>query len=224
MTVLFNANTRSAYQAGYYTGSYRIGDLLGRGDFGLGALDRNDGELVVDSGCAWRTAADGSTSELVADATTPYATVIPFTAERTFEVAAPTDKQGFERRLATSIPLLNRTWAVRIRGTFAHVIAGASAPQQRPYRPLADVMPTYNYLRHDNTKGTLVAFHCPICLTGIDYVGAHYHWLSDDRTQGGHVTDFSIHHASVEACEATTYTVDLPTAESFYELDLTPFH
>jgi len=31
---LYNANTRSAYQAGYYTGTFTIADLLVHGDTG----------------------------------------------------------------------------------------------------------------------------------------------------------------------------------------------
>jgi acetolactate decarboxylase len=226
MTVLFNANTRSAYQAGYYTGALTIRDLLAHGDVGLGALEGNDGELVINGGRAYRTAADGSTTELPPEATTPYATVVPFTAGRSFPVSA-TDRAGVERLLAASLPLVNRTWALRIHGSFEFVTAGASQRQQPPYAPLEEVMATYRYLRHTQTTGTLVAFHCPAYLTGIDYVGAHYHWLSDDHTQGGHVAadaDFAVRQATVEACEATSYTVELPTDGAFYELDLTPYH
>ncbi|MGH7883874.1 MAG: acetolactate decarboxylase, partial [Candidatus Dormibacteraceae bacterium] len=68
------------------------------------------------------------------------------------------------------------------------------------------------------------AFHCPVFLTGVDYVGAHYHFLSDDHIHGGHVIDFAIVTATIAACEATSYTVDLPQGNEFTQLDLTPFH
>lgn len=73
MTRLFNANTRSAYQAGYYTGYFTIADILTHGDTGLGALDGNDGELLINSGTAWRTAADGTTHRLAPETTSPFA-------------------------------------------------------------------------------------------------------------------------------------------------------
>ncbi len=224
MAVLFNANTRSAYQGGYYTGSHRISDVLTHGDTGLGALDGNDGELVIDRGVAYRTAEDGSTAELDGGVGTPYATVIPFRAEQSFGIDDPLDRAAFERRLAGLIPLANRIWALRIHGHFSAVTAGASARQRPPYRPLAEVMPTYHNLTHIDTTGTLVAFHCPIFLTGTDHVGGHYHWLSDDHGQGGHVVDFRLTRASVEVCEAAGYAVDLPTTAEFRDLDLAPYY
>ena len=222
MTTLFNVNTRSAYEAGCYAGSHRLDYVLKFGDFGLGALDHNDGDLVVEGGRAYRTAFDGVTKELPAEATTSYASVIPFVVDCGFEVAAPAGKAEFERLLAASIPLANRIWALRIRGTFAHVVSGASRAQNVPYRPLAEVLPTYNFRRHEKTAGTLVAFHSPVYFSGIGVVGPHYHWLSDDRAQGGHATDFAIEHAVVEVCEATGFAFELPATEAFRDLDLAP--
>jgi len=85
-------------------------------------------------------------------------------------------------------------------------------------------MADYQNQTWTDTTGTLIAFHCPIYLTGIDYVGAHYHWLSDDRTHGGHVADFTTADVTVEACEADSYTTQLPATDEFHDLDLTPFY
>jgi acetolactate decarboxylase len=224
VTTLYNANTRSAYQAGYYTGTFTVAGILTHGDTGLGALDGNDGELVIDAGQAWRIAADGTTSRLEPDATSPFATVIRWHTDRQFELPDPLAKDGFETELARCLPLHNRTWALRIHGTFGHVTAGASDRQHRPYRPLAAVMTDYSNQTSRGTTGTLVAFHCPVYLTGIDYVGAHYHWLSDDHRHGGHVTDFTTGRVTVQGCEAHSYTTELPTTAEFHGLDLTPYH
>jgi acetolactate decarboxylase len=224
MITLFNANTRSAYQAGYYDGAFTIGDLLAKGDFGLGALARNDGELVVLDGVAWRTTENGTTTRLGADDGTPYATVLPFRAERALEVTGALGKDAFEAFVARSVPLANRIWALRIRGRLAFVEAGASGPQSQPYRPLAEVFATYTMHRHEDVDGTLVAFACPDFLHGVDFVGFHYHLLSDDCEHGGHVVDFEIVAGTVELCEATAYRVALPGDVAFHALSLGPFH
>lgn len=221
---LFNANTRSAYQAGFYDGAFAIGELLHHGDFGLGALEHNDGELVILDGEAWRTAEDGSTHKLDPTARTPYATVLPFRVQHALAIEAPLTKEKFETFVDEALPLNNRIWALRISGTFDYVVAGASGPQTQPYRPLAEVLATYTLHRTESFDGTLVAFACPVFLTGVDFVGFHYHLLSADHEHGGHVTDFAIREARVEVCEATSYTVALPPADLFRELDLGPFH
>jgi acetolactate decarboxylase len=224
MTTLFNANVRSAYQAGYYDGFCTLEHLLAQGDFGLGALDRNDGELVVLDGIAWRTAEDGTTTRLEPDHTTPYATVLPFRAERALDLPGPLGKGAFEAFIGQSLPLANRIWALRIHGRFAFVEGGASGPQERPYRPLAEVFPTYTMRRRDDFDGTLVAFACPDFLHGVDFIGFHYHLLSDDLEHGGHVLDFEVASGTVELCEADGYRVALPGDGAFHGLALGQFH
>jgi acetolactate decarboxylase len=209
MAMLFNVNIRSAYEAGSYQGTHPIGYVLARGDFGLGALHGNDGDLVIEGGRAYRTAFDGTTSDLSPDTTISYATVVAFTADRRFEVTTAMDREDFEELLAANVPLADRIWALRISGVFAHVTSGASKAQREPYRPLAEVLPEYNFLRHEDTAGALVSFHSPEFLAGVSLVGLHYHRLSGDRSQGGHVTDFTIERAVVEACEATGFTFEL---------------
>jgi acetolactate decarboxylase len=209
MAVLFNINTRSAYEAGSYQGTHPIGYVLARGGFGLGALHGNDGDLVIEGGRAYRTAFDGSTSDLSPDATVSYGTVVDFTADHSFEVTTAIGREDFEKLLAASVPLADRIWALRISGVFTHVTSGASKAQRYPYRPLAEVLPEYNFLRHEDIAGTLVSFYNPEFLSGICLAGLHYHWLSGDHSQGGHVTDFAVQRAVVEACEATGFTFEL---------------
>jgi acetolactate decarboxylase len=44
---LINASVRAAYLAGVYDGFIPVGTLCAHGDFGLGAADRNGGELTM---------------------------------------------------------------------------------------------------------------------------------------------------------------------------------
>jgi acetolactate decarboxylase len=194
------------------------------GNTGLGALDGNDGELVIDQGVAWRSAADGTTHQLDGAATSPYATVIPFSAEHHLDLDQQLDSESFEDYLAEALPLRNRIWALRIHGTFTTITAGASLRQPEPTRRLAEVMNEYRRHTWCNTSGTLVGFHCPIYLSGIDYVGAHYHWLSDDHQEGGHVFAFTTSQVTIEACQAHAYMTQLPDVREFHGLDLSPFH
>jgi acetolactate decarboxylase len=156
---------------------------------------------VIDRGVAYRSGADGVTAGLAPDATSPYATVIPFAAEERFALDGALHREAFEAELGRRLPLANRIWALRIEGRFEHVTAGASERQRPPFRPLAAVMPAYRTITGRDVTGTLVAFHCPVVLTGVDYVGGHYPWLPDDRAGGGHVFGFATREVTVEACE-----------------------
>lgn len=212
MATLFTVNTRAAYRAGAYDGTHAIDELRRHGTFGLGATDHNDGEFVMVDGRAYRTSLDGTTTELDDWTTTPYAAVLPFEAVPIRSAPTRGAKTPFEDQLAQTLLTAGRGWAVRIHGTFSYVEAGASAWQPTPYRPLHEVFPEYNWIRHDQTTGTLVGVAMPDCFSGIDVPGFHFHWLSDDRLQGGHVTDYVADDVRADACEMTTFTFDLRSA------------
>lgn len=213
MTTVYTANTRAIYRAGSYAGTHTVGELRRHGTFGLGALDRNDGEFVMVDGRAYRTARDGTTTELDDSATTPYAVVLPFRPALIESLPTGGAKMELEDWLAQTLLADGRGWAVRIHGLFARVAAGASAPQLEPYRPLHEVFPEYHWLRHDQTVGTLVGLAMPACFSSIDVPGFHFHWLSDDHRQGGHVVDYVADDVRVEVCEATTFTFGLASRD-----------
>jgi acetolactate decarboxylase len=224
MTALYNANTRSAYQAGYYLGSFSIGTILRHGDTGLGACDGNDGELVIDRGKAWRSDVHGVNHELNDDDTSPFATVVAWQSADRFTVDQPMNRAEFDAAIGARLPLDNRIWALRVSGQFDRVTAGASARQHAPTRPLEEVMAEYSRHTWTDTAGSLIGFYGPPFLKGVDYVGFHYHWLSDDHQHGGHVFDYAPRSVVVEAQEVSSYTTELPASEDFYRLDLAPFH
>jgi acetolactate decarboxylase len=108
MTTLYNANVRAAYVAGEDDGTRTIDQVVAHGGFGLGARDRNDGELIILGGRAYRTAYDGTTSLLPADATTPYATAMRFMPDGAIRVDDKLDSAGLAGWLAERIDLSNR--------------------------------------------------------------------------------------------------------------------
>lgn len=114
MTNMYTVNTRTMYRAGAYAGTHSIGELRHHGDFGLGALDQNDGEFVMLDGQAHRTDQDGTTTELDETATTPYAAVLPFQPTPLDSLPTSGDKAELENQLAGDLPTTSCGWAVRI--------------------------------------------------------------------------------------------------------------
>lgn len=51
---LFQYNTLAALMAGMYSGNFTIGELLKRGNLGIGTLDAIDGELIILDGKAYQ--------------------------------------------------------------------------------------------------------------------------------------------------------------------------
>ena len=60
--------------------------------------------------------------------------------------------------------------------------------QQPPYRPLAEVIKAQQVVHtFDDVDGTLIGFRFPAATTSVNVPGWHFHFLSADRSRGGHV-------------------------------------
>jgi acetolactate decarboxylase len=218
--VLVNASVRAAYLAGVYDGFLPVGALRARGDFGLGAADRNDGELVMLDGRCYSARGDGTVVELADDALVPFASVTRFRPERRLHIAGPLPRAAFEARLDAWLPGANRMFALRVHGRFTRVVAGASDAQAAPYRRFTEVYPEYHLIPRDGVRGTLVGFRMPAMLRDISKQGYHFHLLSDDRQAGGHVDDEVVEDVEVEAAELHGVEIDVPDSAGFQAAEL----
>jgi len=55
----------------------------------------------------------------------------------------------------------------------------------------------------ENISGQIVGFRSPAYVKGIGVPGYHLHFISDDRTRGGHILGFEIAEAksAVDVCD-----------------------
>ena len=62
-----------------------------------------------------------------------------------------------------------------------------SVPAQESYRPLVEVAADQPEFSFTDAEGTLAGFYTPSFMQSVNVPGLHLHFLSDDRTQGGHL-------------------------------------
>jgi acetolactate decarboxylase len=67
----------------------------------------------------------------------------------------------------------------------------------------------------DNIKGTLVCVYFPDYMDGINAPGWHIHFLSEDRTKGGHVFDLKMIRGSVRLDKIQRIEIQLPREPAF---------
>lgn len=106
-------------------------------------------------------------------------------------------------------------FALRIHGRFAHVLAGSSAAQSKPYRRFTDVKAEYHLIPREGVIGTLAGFRMPTMRARY----YHFHLISDDRRAGGHVDDEVIDEVDVEAQELHRVEIILPNSPAFIAAD-----
>jgi acetolactate decarboxylase len=73
----------------------------------------------------------------------------------------------------------------------------------------------------EEISGTIVGFRCPPFVKGINVPGYHLHFISDDRSKGGHILSFQIETGTAEIDVLDQYVLTLPSsAREFSTLDL----
>ena len=217
---IYQVSTINALLEGCFDGKVDFREIKKHGDFGIGALDGVDGELVGLDGLFLQIKGDGSIHPVPDSMTTPYAIVTFFEPDQSAEVRDAENYAQLEAFLDSLIETKNIFFAVRIEGEFAYVKARSVPKQIKPYRPLVDVIKDQSVFEFDKVRGVLVGFRCPSYVAGLNFPGYHFHFINETRTAGGHLIDVKIAKARVEIDISHNFSLALPKGEDFYRLDL----
>jgi acetolactate decarboxylase len=208
--VLFQASTIGALLDGAYEGDVSFAELAEHGDQGLGTLNALDGEMIAVDGRFYRAAVDGTINEVEPQARTPFAVLTWFTPTVEARVNGPLSHADLLATLDRHLPEGTVACAVRIDGSFELVHARSVPRQERPYRPLAEVVSDQRVFDLDEVEGTMVGFRFPDYSEGIEVSGYHLHFISADRSRGGHVLECRPRAAVAQIDASTDLHVELP--------------
>ena len=209
-----------ALMAGVYDGDYAIGDLKQHGDIGIGTLNALDGELVYVDGQMFQVRVDGKVCPVPDSVRTPLATVTWLDRDISLKAVSAASLAEFTCILDRVLPSSNLFYAVRADGEFDYVKTRSVPKQQKPYRPLVDVVKNQAVFEFQRVKGTLVGFRCPPFVKGINVPGYHFHFLTDDRKGGGHVLDLRVIGLDVALDPSDSIFMALPQGTDFQKADL----
>lgn len=185
-------------------------ELLELGDLGTGTFDRMDGEMVVVDGKIYQVKADGKVYAPDPDNRTPFATICHFHPDLTWTISEPVDLEALERLIDQRAPNQNVFCAIRVEGTFSYMHTHALRRQSKPYPPTAEVVRGVAKFEMKDVSGTIVGFRAPPYVKGINDAGYHLHFLSDDKTQGGHIRTFVMDRGTCAIDICSNHFVILP--------------
>ncbi len=218
--VIFQHSTLGALLIGLYEGDLPFGEVLQRGNIGLGTFQGVDGELVVLDGKAYRIRVDGSVSQVEDSTLTPFAVVTFFEPDLTFELENVESYESFQQQLDALLPSQNLLYALRVKATFDTLTTRSVPVQTSPYPPLVDVVANQTTFDLAGSSGTMVGFKLPPYLSEINATGYHFHFIDDARSKGGHVLNFSGVNLKVEVDVSDRLELDLPEQDDFLNADL----
>ncbi len=217
---------------GLYDGFATIGRVLAKGDTGLGASDKVDGEAIVIDGRVYRLGAENGEPDVTLSRrsdTTPFMAVTTFdtdaratfsgieslgakNADGTFRASS---LMGSIEQLIATHPNLapagdpdpDTTWSptyvFRISGRLDTVQSRTFTTPARnadgTYPTLPTVVANQTVFIDHDVQADLVVVWCPpeMGAAGVNVAGTHVHWISKDRTLGGHVLDLQAGSLSV---------------------------
>ncbi len=184
---LFQASTIGALLDGAYDGDVTFAQLAEHGDLGLGTLNGLDGEMIAVDGRFFRADVDGIVNPVDPELRTPFAVLVWFMPTIEFELGIPPAEETLEASLDAHVPDGATACAVRLDGSFASIRARSVPRQTPPYRPLSEVVRDQHVFELADVEGTVVGFRFPEYSEGVEVSGYHLHFISTDRTRGGHV-------------------------------------
>lgn len=207
---IFQTSTIEALLEGAYDGDVTFGELAEHGDLGLGTLDALDGEMIAVEGRFFRAAVDGTVSPVDGSTRTPFAVVTEFAPGTRLELAEATDQAAALSMVSDRVDSAAPCQALRIDGSFEVVRARSVPRQRRPYPPLVEVVAQQQVFELRDVEGTIVGFRFPDYAGGLNVPGYHLHFVTGDRSRGGHVLDFRCRQGTVELDQSADVHVELP--------------
>jgi len=217
---LWQTSMMSALLEGVYEGDVTYAELAKHGDFGLGTFNDLDGEMIAIDGKFFQLRSDGTAHLVDPMQKTPFAMMTFFTPESTRRLERPVTRPELYALLDQLALSRNLFYAVRIDGRFSRVLTRTVPRQAKPYKPLTEVVQTQPTFEFTNVIGTIAGFRSPDYAQGISVAGYHLHFITGDRTGGGHVLDLKIEDGTLAIDHSSGLHVELPETGDFLSAGL----
>ncbi|KAK3312832.1 alpha-acetolactate decarboxylase [Apodospora peruviana] len=198
----------SALMDGVASHGVPISTILAYGDHGLGTFRHMDGEMIMK--------ADGS----IIPIDPPRNTMTPFASATRFQPTVKTKaslkaKQDLADLLESVFPSgRNHFLAFRMDGLFSSVHVRTAAGQGSPRDQMPGAVERQTTHTFHSIRGTVIGFRAPEYVTGINVVGNHLHFISEDRQRGGHILALETEgEVDVQAASLSKFHLELPTED-----------
>lgn len=208
---------------GEYYGFRTVAQFKEHGDIGMGIFEAVNGELILLDGIVYQALADGSVIVPSDDVLIPYGNAAFFEADAKILHVTASGFQELEKILNEQVVRTgpNQFFFVKISGNFPYVAVRSELKQEEPFRMLNIALRTdQRKYEYQDLDGTIVGLYCPPYMQSMNAPGWHFHFISSDRTKGGHMTAGSLSDCSLQVNRISRFTVDIPDTDSFNRKDL----
>ncbi len=207
---LFQTSTIDALLEGSYEGDVSVAELGAHGDFGLGTFDALDGEMICLDGTFYQVKADGKAYPVDGKARTPFAVVTVFEPNVSQALSMPMDFEALCGYVDGVIGDGAVCCAIRVDGHLEYVKTRSVPRQHKPYPPLVEVVENQPTFELRDVSGSLVGFRFPDYAQGLNVSGYHFHFITADRSAGGHVLGCTLTRGELHIDREGDLRLELP--------------
>lgn len=169
--------------------------------------------------CRLEWSTDGRVRPVDQDLLTPFWVATHFKSDVDATFHGISRLAELYRQLDALRPSDNIFAAIRIDGTFSHMHYRIACKSE-PGTDLVTATHNQAEFTFEHIEGTLVGFYTPDYAHTINVPGYHLHFLSRDRTHGGHVLDLAAETLKVSIDHENQLKLVLPESPSFLNADL----
>jgi len=195
---LFQVSAFAPFAQGGFDGQITFRELRRHGNLGIGTLNGLFGEMIALDGQFHQIRTDGKVYSVDDSELTPFAMVVEFKPDQKHSIPELNESSKLYRELDSILPNLEAAYAVKIQGEFNRLKVRSVPKQEKPYPTLEAAIKNQSVFELKNVKGTLVGFRFPDYITGMNTPGYHFHFITDDKTAGGHVLECDIKEGRAE--------------------------
>lgn len=211
----------SALWVGAFEGFIKCTDLIKFGDTGLGGFDGIAGEMIVVDGIVYKPSPGGKVEISKDSDTTPYSIVSflddPHVIDHLEGANLDDTRVQLENDHFTNC---NIFYVVRMDGHVDYVNTRTGPKMEKPYPNLAKTVEYHVTCEMEDVDGTFVGFWMPAYVKGFNISGIHLHFITKDRTLGGHMVDFKNFSGTVKWQEKFCYNIQFPQYPEYSALNL----
>lgn len=217
---IYQTGTINSLLEAVYDGDLSIAELKKHGNFGIGAFNSIDGEMIVHEGICYRANAYGEINIVQNNIKTPFAMVNNFVPEKTFNLTAGNYLE-IEKQIKQEFISDNLIYAIMIKGKFKHLDLRSEHCTCRPYKRLIDILPNLQTIfEFHNISGVLIGLWFPKYMGQLNVPGFHFHFIDNDKKVGGHVFGMELESAECELQVLHGFKMELLATPDFYNANL----
>jgi acetolactate decarboxylase len=205
---LYQVSYYEALNKGKLDGFIPLSEVIKHGNTGIGGYHALDGEMILLNGKFYRIPASGKISSPKLTEKVCFAAVYDFKPQKNITIKGDSNLYKVIDRL---YPDQETIIAIKVSGRFSYVKTRSVPLQKKPYPTLSEIVKTQTIFEEKSIEGTIIGIRTPAFMAGLNPVGYHLHFISDDESIGGHLLDVQLLNVSCEIMRLEEVVVKLPS-------------